>query len=164
MAETNAPEEHGRVAWGDAWRARASRAEPQVAVYPQQPAPAGRRRPYTGGFCILEQLLPLLRSGRIGRPVTWGSAMCHPRLHAGAPPGRKKMGKVSTEAKPCALLPFDLLSRYCLAYITTPSAPRSRFLSRLNTLPALSPGNASHTPSRMHRHDSGPVWLATPSL
>jgi len=33
MAQTNAPPEHGRVAWGNARRARASHAEAQVGVY-----------------------------------------------------------------------------------------------------------------------------------
>jgi hypothetical protein len=37
-------------------------------------------------------------------------------------------------------------------------------LSRLNTQPAHSPVNACRNPSRGSSHDSGPVWLANPSL
>jgi len=37
-------------------------------------------------------------------------------------------------------------------------------ISGLNTLPACSPVNASPTPLPMPAHDSGPVWLAGPSL
>ena len=42
--------------------------------------------------------------------------------------------------------------------------PRKAPLSGLNTLPACSPVNASPTPLPMPAHDSGPVWLAGPSL
>ena len=38
--------------------------------------------------------------------------------------------------------------------------PQIRFLSRLNTRPALSPVNASPTPLRLPAHDSGPRRLA----
>ena len=37
-------------------------------------------------------------------------------------------------------------------------------ISGLNTLPARSPVNASPTPLPTPAHDSGPVWLADPSL
>ena len=37
-------------------------------------------------------------------------------------------------------------------------------ISGLNTLPAPSPVNASPTPLPLPAHDSGPVWLTTPSL
>jgi len=37
-------------------------------------------------------------------------------------------------------------------------------ISGLNTLPACSPVNASPTPLPTPAHDSGPVWLAKPSL
>ena len=46
----------------------------------------------------------------------------------------------------------------------TTSAPRRLVLSRLNTRPTLSPVNASGMPSRAYPHDSGPVWVASPSL
>jgi len=42
--------------------------------------------------------------------------------------------------------------------------PRQAPISGLNTLPACSPVNASPTPLPMPAHDSGPVWLAGPSL
>jgi len=42
--------------------------------------------------------------------------------------------------------------------------PRKAPISGLNTLPACSPVNASPTPFPMPAHDSGPVWLAGPSL
>jgi len=46
--------------------------------------------------------------------------------------------------------------------VSTASAPRSR-LSRLNGWPLRSPVNASTHTSRRTPHDSGPVWIATPS-
>jgi hypothetical protein len=42
--------------------------------------------------------------------------------------------------------------------------PRNAPISGLNTLPACSPVNASPAPLPMPAHDSGPVWLAGPSL
>src|SRR3954471_15083818 len=46
---------------------------------------------------------------------------------------------------------------------TTASAPRTALLSPLHTWPARTPVNASRAASRPHPHDSGPVWVATPS-
>jgi hypothetical protein len=46
----------------------------------------------------------------------------------------------------------------------SPTDPPGKELSRLDTRPARTPVNASATPSRAAPHDSGPVWLATPSL
>jgi hypothetical protein len=45
------------------------------------------------------------------------------------------------------------------------SAPRhpGTVVSQLNTQPALPPVNASPAPSRVPAHDSGPLWIATPS-
>jgi hypothetical protein len=37
-------------------------------------------------------------------------------------------------------------------------------ISRLNTLPERTPVNASTTPSRVPPHDSGPSWVASPSM
>ena len=54
-------------------------------------------------------------------------------------------------------------SRCCLPLSFTASAPRRKCLSRLNTRPARTPVNASTLPSRTTPHDSGPVWVATPS-
>ena len=45
----------------------------------------------------------------------------------------------------------------------TASAPRSKFLSRLNTRPARTPVNTSPTPLRTAAHDLGPLWTASPS-
>jgi hypothetical protein len=50
----------------------------------------------------------------------------------------------------------------CLPLVLTGSASRNRYLSRLNTLPALSPVNASPSLLRAPPHDSGPLWLARP--
>ena len=47
--------------------------------------------------------------------------------------------------------------------VSTAAAPRSR-LSRLNGWPMRSPVNASPRPRGSSTHDSGPVWIATPSL
>src|SRR6266496_1799695 len=49
-----------------------------------------------------------------------------------------------------------------LPHLLTRSASRSKFISRLNTLPARSPVNASPAPLRAPVHDSGPSWLAKP--
>jgi len=52
---------------------------------------------------------------------------------------------------------------YGLPLPSTASASRSVVLSRLTTRPARSPVNASRPPLRAPAHDSGPVWVATPS-
>src|SRR5216683_1462233 len=55
-------------------------------------------------------------------------------------------------------------ARWCLALISTASASRSvPSLSRLNTRPARTPVNASTLPLRATSHDSGPLWVASPS-
>jgi transposase len=46
---------------------------------------------------------------------------------------------------------------------STPSAPETFKLSRLNGWPICSPTDASPAPSRMPSHGSGPMWIATPS-
>jgi hypothetical protein len=53
-----------------------------------------------------------------------------------------------------------------IAFRTLKQRQRSDFrpLSRLNTLPACSPVNASRADLRLPAHDSGPGWLATPYL
>ena len=53
-----------------------------------------------------------------------------------------------------------------IAFRTLEQRQRSDFrpLSRLNTLPACSPVNASRAALRLPAHDSGPGWLATPYL
>ena len=50
----------------------------------------------------------------------------------------------------------------CLPPAPTESASRVRLLSRLNTLPALAPVNASPSPLRAPPHDSRSLWLARP--
>ena len=54
--------------------------------------------------------------------------------------------------------------RCCLPLLLTASAPRSKVLSRLNTRPVRTPVNASAPLLRTAPHDSGPVWIASPSL
>ena len=60
--------------------------------------------------------------------------------------------------------------RCCLPLISTASVPRSNppcggaWISRLDTRPARTPVNASPASLRTPAHDSGPVWLARPSL
>jgi|SRR5581483_577881 len=60
--------------------------------------------------------------------------------------------------------------RYGLPLLLTASAPRrargvghGAVISRLNTRPAFPPVNASPSPLRATTHDSGPMWVATPS-
>src|SRR5947209_18023089 len=54
-------------------------------------------------------------------------------------------------------------AQWCLPTIPTASASRTKLLSRLNTRPARAPVNASAIPSRESPHDSGPLWVASPS-
>ena len=51
-----------------------------------------------------------------------------------------------------------------LPRVRSASAPRHSPLSGLHTLPARSPVNASRSPLPKRAHDSGPAWLARPSL
>jgi hypothetical protein len=87
--------------------------------------------------------------------------------------GRPGTSRFSREAFPyvhgvCDRAGSACLSRYrdsrcCLPLSFTASAPRRKCLSRLDTRPVRTPVNASKSPSRTTPHDSGPVWLATPS-
>ena len=87
--------------------------------------------------------------------------------------GGHGISRFSCEVFPCVLGVSDraglrLTLRYrcteCgLPHSPTASAPRSKFLSRLNTRPARTPVNASTPPLRAAPHDSGPVWVANPS-
>ena len=52
---------------------------------------------------------------------------------------------------------------WCLPLLLTASAPRRMALSRLNTRPARTPVNASSPSLRAAPHDSGSVWVASPS-
>ena len=51
-----------------------------------------------------------------------------------------------------------------LPRVRSASAPRNGPISGLYILPARSPVNASRTPLPRLAHDSGPAWLARPSL
>ena len=53
-----------------------------------------------------------------------------------------------------------MLPSACSERVGTQTSP----ISGLNTLPVHSPVNASCLPLPLHPHDSGPVWLARPSL
>lgn len=79
---------------------------------------------------------------------------------------------------PCMMFPdvlrvFDRAGLPCISPLrrtgcgfplpATASAPRSDGLSRLNTRPVRTPIDASVPPLRAVPHDSGPVWVATPS-
>ena len=88
--------------------------------------------------------------------------------------GELRTSRFSCEVFPCVHGVFDRAgpgrnSRYrcawcCLALISTASASRSLpQLSRLNTRPARTPVNASTLPLRPTSHDSGPLWVASPS-
>jgi hypothetical protein len=55
-------------------------------------------------------------------------------------------------------------ARCGLPRVRSASAPRTRPISGLSTLPVRSPVNASRTPLPRLAHDSGPAWLAKPSL
>ena len=60
--------------------------------------------------------------------------------------------------------------RFCLPQYSTASAPQSNpprggaWISQLNTQPVRPPVNASPAPLRTPMHDSGPMWLARPSM
>src|SRR5262249_39229271 len=51
----------------------------------------------------------------------------------------------------------------CLLHATTASAPRTTSLTPLDTPPIRPPVNASPAPPRLPAHDSGSVWIASPS-
>ena len=51
----------------------------------------------------------------------------------------------------------------CLPHDIKRSASRTEIISRLNTLPARTPVNASPNESLHSTHDSEPLWLARPS-
>jgi len=73
------------------------------------------------------------------------------------------MPEVSDPARSAHPLPSQGV-QYCLPRVRSASAPRSSPISGRNTLPARSPVNASRLPLPKATHDSGPVWLARPSL
>jgi hypothetical protein len=79
------------------------------------------------------------------------------------------MRGVSDRAGSRSVLPWRR-PRCCLPSFSTASAPRSNppcggaLISQLNTQPARSPLNASPSPLQTPMHDSGPMWLASPSM
>ena len=88
--------------------------------------------------------------------------------------GGRGISRFPCEVLPCVLGvsdragPSRISRKRCdrcgLPPVSTTSAPRScpKF-SRLDTRPARTPVNASPPTSRSTAHDSGPVWVATPS-
>jgi len=118
-------------------------------------------------------------------PVLWGCPTSHPR--ASATCVRRLLAAVWAVRLPdgngisrfpckmclCMLGVSDRAGSACLSrwrgsrcgfpHPSTASAPESELISRLNTRPALPPVNASPPSSRTPTHDSGPVWVATPS-
>src|SRR6202158_3697376 len=69
---------------------------------------------------------------------------------------------VSARAGPCCISRYRC-NGYSLPLTSTASASRRKVVSRLNTQPARAPVNASMPPSQAAPHDSGPVWVASPS-
>jgi len=87
-------------------------------------------------------------------PVVGHEISRFPRKERAHMPGSQTaQGRRAAAITPPAVLP---------SAVSTASAPRSR-LSRLNGWPLRSPVNASTHTSRRTPHDSGPVWIATPS-
>src|ERR1700733_10773212 len=95
------------------------------------------------------------------------------RPRASFPLGERGISRFPCEVFPCVLgvcdraeLRYALLYRRircCLPPAPTASASRRMCLSRLNTRPVRSPVNASTPLWRAAPHESGPVWIATPS-
>ena len=89
--------------------------------------------------------------------------------------GDRGISRFPCEVLPCVLGVSDRAGssrvsrlrrdRCGLPPVSTTSAPRTwnPLISRLNTRPAHSPVNASPPTSRSTAHDSGSVWVATPS-
>jgi len=75
---------------------------------------------------------------------------------------RTNMRGVSDRAGPRRNL-RERSDRHRLPHSPTRSAPRRKLLSRLNTPPARTPVNASPPWLPTTAHDSGTLWLATPS-
>ncbi len=68
----------------------------------------------------------------------------------------------TTAQGPCASRVVDA-HRVAFRYVHDVGTLESRTIPRLNTRPARAPVNASPEPSRALAHDSGSMWLATPS-
>ena|SRR6516225_10025000 len=128
---------------------------------------------------VLPQLSLRLHNGRLEpafRPAMAGGAARQPyrRDDAIGPavvPHRrfsKGRGRFPRQHGPCPDgSPDAVVARRCGFGMTAPlaSAPRTPLLLPLNTSPIRPPINASLTASRQcPAHDSGSVWIATPSL
>jgi len=102
--------------------------------------------------CVLG--LPHAASWTPSQKATVGSPDSRPRCF------RTCTGS-STAQGPCASRAIDA---HDIAFRYVHSVGTLEYhISRLNTRPARTPVNASPEPSRVPAHDSGPVWLATPS-
>src|SRR6266702_282049 len=101
----------------------------------------------------------------------------HRRTSLDFPTRPATLGKQGTSRRPREVFPYvhgvcdragsQRISRLrcvgcCLPLSPTASAPRRKYLSRLNTRPARTPVNASTPPLRATPHDSGPVGVASP--
>jgi hypothetical protein len=69
-------------------------------------------------------------------------------------------GSLTTPGRPGAC---DVASGHIAFHLMHGVGTQNETLSRLNGWPMRSPVNASPKPSRAPAHDSGPMWIATPS-
>ena len=102
-----------------------------------------------------------------GETFRRGVRSLSPQADVGSPGSRARCFRACSGSRtargPCASRDSDAHG-VRLPPVSTASAPRScPQISRLDTRPAPSPVNASPLPSLTTAHDSGPVWLATPS-
>ena len=115
-------------------------------------------------------------------PVRLPAVVHHRRMPLGFPTrptapsavGNRRISRFPRRVFPYVLGVFDRAEpasvsrcRRCRRRLPQPptaSALRRDVLSRLDTRPARTPVNASTSSLRTAPHDSGPVWLATPSL
>ena len=91
---------------------------------------------------------------------------CRLRANAGSPGSRARCFRACTGSLTARDLgaPRDIGALGCgLPLLLQRRHPGVSCLSRLNTRPARSPVNASPPPLRAAPHDSGPVWVASPS-
>ena len=139
---------------------------------PGLPGPAG----------AAELLAPLVRSllqddGTVRRPVSvpHGRVRGVPRAdRAAMDTVRHRVSRVPHPLCPCRRGVCDPArcgdalparrARGGLPRVRSASAPRTRPIAGLSTLPARAPVNASRTPLPRPAHDAGPAWLAQPSL
>src|SRR3990172_3227624 len=94
----------------------------------------------------------------------------HPRKKDAGSPGSRAWsfhtckGSSTAQGQICTrLLSFSRISVLPSAYVDSVGTLEIPF-SRLNTLPVLSPVTASRASLRMSVLDSGPLWLAKPSM